>query len=63
MMSVCRAIMDVSICATIFMEAIPVHVLLGFPSTETTGLVQVYVRVVSVSCLKEGSNRNNTTKI
>ena len=56
MMSVCRATMDVSICATIFMEAIPVHVILGFPSTETTGLVQVCVRVVSVSCLKERSN-------
>lgn len=41
MMSVCRATMDVSTCATIFMEAIPVHVILGFPSTETTGLVQM----------------------
>ena len=48
--------MDVSICATIFMEAIPVHVILGFPSTETTRLVQVCVRVLSVSCLKERSN-------
>ena len=48
--------MDVSISATIFMEAIPVHVILGFPSMETTGHVQVCVRVVSVSCLKEGSN-------
>ena len=48
--------MDVSICATIFMEAIPVHVILGFPSTETTGLVQVCVQVVSVNGLKERSN-------
>ena len=56
MMSVCRATMDVSTCATIFMEAIPVHVILGFPSMETTGLVQVCVRVVSVSCLKQRSN-------
>ena len=48
--------MDVSICATIFMEAIPVHVILGFPSTETTGLVQVCVRVVYVNGVRERSN-------